>query len=180
MRSQNRSNRGRHQRRGGTRYAPRNDGGAPAAPQRNASKNLFERIGQAFMALFKKPAKAAPRSANGNRPPTRAVRVSESRVPRKPEVVEVSSAKLYVGNLSFDASESDLVELFSGVGSVQNAEIISHRQTQRSKGFGFVTMGTVEEARRAVEVLHDQDFMGRHLVVSGAKTPDTQQVQPAA
>jgi RNA recognition motif-containing protein len=88
--------------------------------------------------------------------------------------VEVTSPKLYVGNLSFDATESDLTELFGGVGSVQNAEIVSHKATEKSKGFGFVTMNTVEEAKRAVETLHDKDFMGRKLVVSGAKTNDRQ------
>lgn len=94
----------------------------------------------------------------------------QPRQTRKPEVVEVTSPKLYVGNLSFDASESDLFELFNGVGSVQNAEIISHRQTQRSKGFAFVTMQSVDEAQRAVHELHDKEFMGRKLVVSGAKS----------
>jgi len=112
------------------------------------------------------PAEEAPRT-NGEtaapRPP---------RVARKPELVEVTSAKLYVGNLSFDATESDLTELFSGVGSVQSSEVVSHRETQRSKGFAFVTMNSVEEAKRAVETLHDQEFMGRKLVVSGAKTSD--------
>jgi RNA recognition motif-containing protein len=91
---------------------------------------------------------------------------------RKPEIVEVNSPKLYVGNLSFDATESDLFELFNGVGKVQNAEIVSNKYTQKSKGFAFVTLQTVDEARRAVAELHDKDFMGRKLVVSGAKTSD--------
>lgn len=92
---------------------------------------------------------------------------------RKPEVVAVSSPKLYVGNLSFDATESDLFELFNGVGQVQNAEIVSHKYTQKSKGFSFVTMTSVEEAKRAVTELHDKEFMGRKLVVSGAKTGES-------
>ena len=91
---------------------------------------------------------------------------------RKPELVEVTSSKVYVGNLSFDAAESDLFELFAGVGSVQNAEIVSHRDTQKSKGFAFVTMMSLDEAKRAVSELHDKEFMGRRLVVSGAKTND--------
>ena len=84
--------------------------------------------------------------------------------------VGVTSSKLYVGNLSFQAEEEDLIQLFRGVGQVQNAEIAAHRDTQRSKGFGFVTMTTVEEAKRAVVELHDREFMGRRLVVSGAKS----------
>jgi hypothetical protein len=88
---------------------------------------------------------------------------------RKPEAVEVTSPRLYVGNLSFDATESDLFELFNGIGIVQNVEVVSNRQTQRSKGFAFVQMQTVEEAKRAVNELHDKEYMGRKLVVSGAK-----------
>jgi len=113
-----------------------------------------------------------PARANGERPNGEAAAPRPPRVARKPELVEVTSAKLYVGNLSFDASESDLTELFSGVGSVQSSEVVSHRETQRSKGFAFVTMTSVEEAKRAVETLHDKEFMGRKLVVSGAKTSD--------
>ncbi len=97
---------------------------------------------------------------------------STPRQARKPELVEVNSPKIYVGNLSFDASEGDLFELFNGVGQVQNAEIVTNKYTQKSKGFAFVTMLTVDEARRAVAELHDKEFMGRKLVVSGAKTND--------
>ena len=95
-----------------------------------------------------------------------------ARTVRKPEAVEVTSPRLYVGNLSFDATESDLSELFSGVGQVVTAEVVSHKQTQRSKGFAFVQMQTTDEAKRAVSELHDKDFMGRKLVVSGAKNTD--------
>ncbi len=83
----------------------------------------------------------------------------------------MTTPRLYVGNLNFDATESDLFDLFNGVGQVQNAEVVSNPYTHRSKGFAFVQMSSVDEARRAVEQLHDQDFMGRPLVVSGAKNP---------
>jgi len=76
--------------------------------------------------------------------------------------------------LSFDATESDLFELFNGVGAVQNAEVVTYKHNQRSKGFAFVQMQTVEEAQRAVTELHDKDFLGRKLVVSGAKSTDHQ------
>ncbi|MEO6847375.1 MAG: hypothetical protein ABI443_07595 [Chthoniobacterales bacterium] len=88
---------------------------------------------------------------------------------RRPEPIEVTSPRVYVGNLSFDATESDLLELFSGVGSVQNAEIVFNKDTHRSKGFGFIQMASMEEASRAVSELHDKEYMGRKLVVSGAK-----------
>ena len=109
------------------------------------------------------PEDSAPRSKPAS---------SEGRIVRKPEAVEVTSPRLYVGNLSFDATESDLSELFSGVGQVVAAEVVSHKQTQRSKGFAFVQMQSVEEAKRAVSELHDKEFLGRKLVVSGAKNSD--------
>ncbi|OJV17411.1 MAG: hypothetical protein BGO12_18690 [Verrucomicrobia bacterium 61-8] len=79
---------------------------------------------------------------------------------------------MYVGNLSFDASESDLFELFNGVGSVQNVEVVANKYTMKSKGFAFIQMQSVDEAKRAVAELHDKEYMGRKLVVSGAKAVD--------
>jgi len=96
----------------------------------------------------------------------------QPRPQRKPEPVEVVSPRLYVGNLSFDATESDLFDLFNGVGHVQNAEVVSYRHNQRSKGFAFVQMQTIDEAKRAVAELHDKEFLGRKLVVSGAKSSE--------
>jgi RNA recognition motif-containing protein len=99
-------------------------------------------------------------------------REQQPRPSRKPEAVDVTSPRLYVGNLSFDATESDLFELFNGVGQVQNAEIVSYKHNQRSKGFAFVQMQTIDEAQRAVAELHDKEFLGRKLVVSGAKSSE--------
>ena len=98
------------------------------------------------------------------------VRPGRARASRKPESIEVTSPRLYVGNLSFDATESDLFELFNGVGQVQNAEVVTYKHNERSKGFAFVQMQSVEEAKRAVAELHDKEFLGRKLVVSGAKS----------
>lgn len=61
-------------------------------------------------------------------------------------------------------------ELFKGVGSVRGIEIVYNRNTHKSKGYGFIEMATIDEAKRAVEVLHDQPFMGRKMIVSGAKS----------
>jgi RNA recognition motif-containing protein len=82
----------------------------------------------------------------------------------------VTNPRLYVGNLDYKAVESDLEDLFRGVGNVISAEVVINSRTQQSKGFAFVEMASIEEAKRAVEVLHDQDFMGRKLLVSGAKS----------
>lgn len=89
---------------------------------------------------------------------------------RAPDSADVDSNRLYLGNLSYEVTESDLEELFKGVGSVRSVEIVYNRRTHRSKGYGFVDMMGTDEAKRAVEVLHDQFFMGRKLVVSGAKS----------
>ncbi len=89
---------------------------------------------------------------------------------RTPVPVEITSERLYVGNLNYEVTEGDLFDLFSGAGKVQNAEVVCHRHTQRSKGYAFVEMTTIDEARRAAEKLHDQDFMGRKLAVTGAKS----------
>jgi len=86
-----------------------------------------------------------------------------------PERTPATTPRLYIGNLSFDATESDLKDLFKGVGNVRKIEIVYHRQTQRSRGYGFIEMSSTEEAKRAIEVLHDQHFLGRKLVVNGAK-----------
>ena len=82
----------------------------------------------------------------------------------------VESPRVYVGNLSYEVTEQDLQELFKGIGGVRNVEIVYNRSTHRSKGYGFVEMLHMDEAMRAVEVLHDQPFMGRKLTVSGAKS----------
>jgi RNA recognition motif-containing protein len=110
----------------------------------------------------------APRPAREPREPREQ---RAPREPRKPEAIEVTTPRLYIGNLSYDAAESDLFELFSGVGTVANVEIITNKHTQRSKGFGFVQMNSITEAKRAVDELHDKEYMGRKLVVSGAKLP---------
>jgi RNA recognition motif-containing protein len=123
------------------------------------------------------PARAPQRESRQTDRPV-ADRDAEPRTQRRaapPEPVEVTTPKLYIGNLSYDATESDLVELFNGIGKVQNAEIVTHKGTYRSKGFGFVTFLTVDEARRAVQELHDKPFMGRKLVVSGSKSEGPRQ-----
>ena len=77
--------------------------------------------------------------------------------------------KLYVGNLSYDVDSSTLQELFSPHGTVESAEVIQDRDTGRSKGFGFVQMGTDEEAQAAIAALNGQQHGGRALTVNEAK-----------
>jgi RNA recognition motif-containing protein len=77
--------------------------------------------------------------------------------------------KLYVGNLSYNTTSSDLEQLFSQHGTVQSAEVISDRDSGRSKGFGFVEMGSDAEAQAAITALNGQQHDGRTLTVNEAK-----------
>lgn len=77
--------------------------------------------------------------------------------------------KLYVGNLSYTMDSSQLQELFSQYGTVQSAQVISDRDTGRSKGFGFVEMSSDQEAQAAISGLHGQQHGGRPLTVNEAR-----------
>jgi RNA recognition motif-containing protein len=78
-------------------------------------------------------------------------------------------SKLYVGNLSYNTTSSDLEQLCSPHGTVQSAEVIQDRDTGRSKGFGFVQMGSDAEAQATIAALNGQDVDGRALTVNEAK-----------
>jgi|SRR3954463_844921 len=164
MASQSSGRNGRRPR-GGSRRRGDNRPRYQTAPSRPpAKKSFWEKITAFFTGGGTPPARPVqPVRSNGSEP---------SRPQRKPEAVEVTTPRLYVGNLSFEATESDLFELFNGVGVVQNAEVVTYKHNQRSKGFAFVQMQTVDEAKRAVEELHDKEFLGRKLVVSGAKSSE--------
>src|SRR4051812_49892565 len=77
--------------------------------------------------------------------------------------------KLYVGNLSYNVDSSVLEQLFGQYGQVASAQVISDRDTGRSKGFGFVEMGSDEEAQAAIAALNGQEHDGRALTVNEAK-----------
>src|SRR5687768_9110649 len=78
-------------------------------------------------------------------------------------------SKLYVGNLSYNTTSSDLEQLCAQHGTVQSAEVIADRDTGRSKGFAFVQMGSDQEAQAAIAALNGQDLDGRNLTVNEAK-----------
>jgi RNA recognition motif-containing protein len=77
--------------------------------------------------------------------------------------------KLYVGNLSYSVTDSDLEQLFSAHGTVASAQVIMDRDTGRSKGFGFVEMGSDQEAQAAIQALNGVESNGRALTVNEAK-----------
>src|SRR3954470_14902661 len=77
--------------------------------------------------------------------------------------------KLYVGNLTYDVTDGGLEQLFAAHGTVQSAQVIMDRDTGRSKGFGFVEMGSDQEAQAAIAALNGQQSGGRALTVNEAK-----------
>ena len=77
--------------------------------------------------------------------------------------------RLFVGNLSFQTTENDLQDLFAQAGSVTNVSLMLDRATGRSRGFAFVEFANPDDAAKAVEKLHGQDFQGRPLTVNVAR-----------
>ena len=79
------------------------------------------------------------------------------------------SMKLYVGNLSFDTSSNELQTLFAQTGTVESVSLIADRETDRSRGFGFIEMSTKEEAAAAIQKFNGKEVGGRALKVNEAK-----------
>jgi RNA recognition motif-containing protein len=77
--------------------------------------------------------------------------------------------KLYVGNLPYSVSDSDLQAMFEPFGTVESAQVIVDRDTGRSKGFGFVEMSSADQGQAAIQGLHDKEMGGRKLVVNEAR-----------
>jgi RNA recognition motif-containing protein len=77
--------------------------------------------------------------------------------------------KLYVGNLTYGVTDSDLEQMFAPHGTVQSAQVIMDRDTGRSKGFGFVEMGSDQEAQAAIAALNGKEVDGRALTVNEAR-----------
>src|SRR5437764_10872340 len=139
MNSYSSGRRPRRSRGGGRRRGNYERVRGPQEPAKAQKKTFWQRVAEFFgNGGEKKKASAQPR--NGAQP---------SRPARKPERVEVTSPRLYVGNPPFDPTERDLFQLLNGVGHLQNAEDVSYRQHQRSERFAFVQTQTVEDAKRA-------------------------------
>ena len=81
----------------------------------------------------------------------------------------MSQSKLYVGNMSFDTTETDLRDKFSEFGEVQSVHVVTDRETGRPRGFAFVEMSSDSEAQAAIDAMNGQDFQGRSLNVNVAK-----------
>jgi RNA recognition motif-containing protein len=89
------------------------------------------------------------------------------------------STKLYVGGLPYSTTDAELTELFSQHGSVASAKVITDKFTGQSRGFGFVEMGTEEEAKRAIESLNGQKLQQRTIVVNEAKPQEKRESSAA-
>ncbi len=165
-----RNNKGRPYR----RRMPRQEQPAP-------KPGLLQRILSFFGFGKKKDAAKKDNRKNDKRKPKENVRVAKGRSNqggnpaarqekrRRPaSVAPTRNARLYVGNLSYEATEAELEDLFKGFGNVRSVEIIYNTRTYKSKGYAFVEMQKLEDAQRAAEVLHGQPFMGRELMVSAA------------
>lgn len=81
----------------------------------------------------------------------------------------MNESRLFVGNLSYRTLEGDLQEYFSQAGVVRSVNVMIDKFTGKSRGFAFVEYGTSEEANKAVEMFHNQDFQGRQLTVNIAR-----------
>lgn len=137
-------------------------------------------------------AKEAPETSDKRKAPKSNVRVAKARTNnrggnpaaarkgrRATSTPPTRNARLYVGNLSYEATESELEDLFKGFGHVRSVEVIYNSRTYKSKGYAFVEMVNLDDARRAAEVLHGQPFMGRELMVSAASDKTERSEEPA-
>lgn len=171
------SRRRRHGGGGGGRRRHRHHGGGRRRHHHHRSeKKETKGILGFFKRLFgleKKSSGSQSNRSKGGRREGRSSMFQDGDAPRHHQreemPIEVHSPKLYVGNLSYDTSESDLFDLFAQAGSVHNVEIVRDRQSN-SKGFGFVEMQALETAKQAVEQFNGTEFMGRQIVVNGAKS----------
>jgi RNA recognition motif-containing protein len=79
------------------------------------------------------------------------------------------ATKLFVGSLAYSVTDQELEEFFASVGTVSSARVLLDRETNRSRGFGFVEMSTDEEAQKAVKELNGKELNGRALIVNEAR-----------
>jgi len=82
------------------------------------------------------------------------------------------STKLFVGSLPWSVNDDKLKEAFEKHGNVVSAKVVMDRTTGRSRGFGFVEMGSADDAQKAIKALHDSELGGRNIVVNEAKSRD--------
>lgn len=88
------------------------------------------------------------------------------------------ATKLFVGSLSYNTTDATLEEFFAAVGTVVSAKVIFDRETNRSKGFGFVEMGSEEDAQKAIAQLNGKELDGRTIAVNEARPQENRERRP--
>lgn len=88
------------------------------------------------------------------------------------------AAKLFVGSLAYAVRDDELAEFFASAGTVVSAKVIMDRETNRSKGFGFVEMSSDDEAKAAIEQLNNKELAGRPIIVSEARPQQPREDRP--
>jgi RNA recognition motif-containing protein len=88
------------------------------------------------------------------------------------------ATKLFVGSLSYNTTDATLEEFFAAVGNVVSAKVIFDRETNRSKGFGFVEMGSEEDAQKAIAQLNGKELDGRTIAVNEARPQENRERRP--
>lgn len=171
------SNRNRNQS-GNNQNRQRSDSGRNSNQNRNRNSRgssgkprpkQKDSLGTKILRIFGLGKKSDSRKSTGNG--STGSRSTGGRKDRRPaEITEPTSARLYIGNLDYAVSNSELADFFGKAGKVVSADVITNPHNGRSKGFAFVEMGSIEEAKKAVESLQNQELKGRQILVSGAKS----------
>ncbi|MEM9281363.1 MAG: hypothetical protein AAGA96_06020 [Verrucomicrobiota bacterium] len=168
-RSSNHRGGGSGNRNPGSRNRSRNRSRRRRAPKPTGWQKFLQLISFGKLGQPKRKARKKSNRNTATRKPPLSQPATSTRRKERPKT-EVTSGRLYVGNLTYATTEEELEELFRGFGNVMSAEVVTNSKTQQSKGFAFVEMSSIDEAKRAVEILDDQDFNGRRLTVSGARS----------
>ena len=139
-------------------------------PRKPKKKSLLRKLLD-FIGLGEKNKKSNKKQRGQNRGKKRPqANKKQPRNSRPPEKIPVTSERLYVGNISYKTTDANLMELFEKFGGVRTAEVVKHSRNARSKGYAFVEKNNADAARKAAEELHDLEYMGRKIIVNGAKS----------
>lgn len=165
-RNRNRNSRGNRNRRGGNHEGNRsgNRSGGNRSRRRSEPKPTgWQKFVKAITFGLVDPTKNKKKSRSNLQP-------AKKRPARIREVVEPTTPRLYVGNLNYDVDNEALKDYFSSAGTVMEAAVVMHSRSGKSKGFAFVEMSSLEEAKVAAIQFNDTDLLGRRILVTGAKS----------
>lgn len=165
-RNRNRNSSGNRNPRGGNHGGNRsgNRNGGNRSRRRSEPKlTVWQKFVKAITFGLVDPTKNKKKSQSNRQP-------AKKRPARIREVVEPTTPRLYVGNLNYDVDNEALKDYFSSAGTVMEAAVVMHSRSGKSKGFAFVEMSSLEEAKVAAIKFNDTDLLGRRILVTGAKS----------